>query len=317
MKLQHSSTGTHTLLMVVTVGISMSMLIGITPVHALNQGIGIAGSITRRGGSVTLGSNVNGANNIDMDPSKPKKKHKFGSSFFAAAATPDLTNTDHDNSHGDQQHEEEDGDEKDDALVIEEKDENDPQFSTSAEVAFEGITILLQQKNKKNKNKDANPPRKILDGSLKGVAKPGRMLAIMGPSGSGKSSLVHAIAGRIKDSKHIIVKGKRYINNEPLTGDSSLPAAIIEQDVNFFPHMTVQETLDFRVELKLGSKLGKSARDDIVQELMEMLGLTKSKDTIVGNAKVRGLSGGERKRLSIACELISAPPVMILDEPVS
>lgn len=313
MKLQHSSTGTHTLLMMVTVGISMSMfmLIGITPVHAQNQGMGIGR------GSVTLGSNVN-ANNIDMDPSKPKKKHKFGSSFFAAAATPDLTNTDHDNnSHGDQQHEEEDGDEKDDALVIEEKDENDPQFSTSAEVAFEGITILLQQKNKKNKNKDANPPRKILDGSLKGVAKPGRMLAIMGPSGSGKSSLVHAIAGRIKDSKHIIVKGKRYINNEPLTGDSSLPAAIIEQDVNFFPHMTVQETLDFRVELKLGSKLGKSARDDIVQELMEMLGLTKSKDTIVGNAKVRGLSGGERKRLSIACELISAPPVMILDEPVS
>ena len=313
MKVKHSSTGTHTLLMVVTVCISISMLIGITPVHALNLGMGIG-----RGSVTQLGSNIN-AKNIAMDPSKPKKKRKFISSFFAVAATPDLTNTDdHDNSHGDADEVdggEVDGDEID--ALIEEKDEFDPQFSTSAEVAFEGITILLQQKNKKNKNTNANPPRKILDGSIKGVAKPGRMLAIMGPSGSGKSSLVHAIAGRIKDSKHITVKGKRYINNVPLSGDSSLPAAIIEQDVNFFPHMTVKETLDFRVELKLGSKLGKSARDDIVNELMDMLGLTKSKDTIVGNAKVRGLSGGERKRLSIACELISAPPVMILDEPVS
>ena len=76
-----------------------------------------------------------------------------------------------------------------------------------------------------------------------------------------------------------------------------LPVAFIEQDVNFFPHMTVKETLDFRVELKLGSRLGKSARDDVVNNLMDMLGLTKSVNTIVGSTKVRGLSGGERKRL--------------------
>lgn len=111
--------------------------------------------------------------------------------------------------------------------------------------------------------------------------------------------------------------GKRYINNELLSDESQLPAAFIEQEVNFFPHMTVKETLDFRVELKLGSRLGKSARDDIVSNLMDMLGLTKSANTIVGNSKIRGLSGGERKRLSIACELISSPPIIILDEPTS
>lgn len=86
-------------------------------------------------------------------------------------------------------------------------------------------------------------------------------LAIMGPSGSGKSTLIHALAGLIKESKKVTVEGKRYINGTPLSGDSMLPAAFIEQDVNFFPHMTVKETLDFRVELKLGSTLGKSARD--------------------------------------------------------
>ena len=108
--------------------------------------------------------------------------------------------------------------------------------------------------------------------------------------------------------------GLRYVNDQPLSDKSMLPAAFIEQDVNFFPHMTVKETLDFRVELKLGSRLGKSARDDVVSNLMDMLGLTKSANTIVGSTKVRGLSGGERKRLSIAAELISSPPVIILDE---
>eukprot|EP00978_Attheya_sp_CCMP212_P045749 scaffold359367_cov24-Attheya_sp.AAC.1 len=79
-----------------------------------------------------------------------------------------------------------------------------------------------------------------------------------------------------------------------------IPAAFIEQDVNFFPHMTVKETLDFRVELKMGRKLTKDARDDLVQDLMDQLSLTKSANTIVGNAKIRGISGGEKKRLSIA-----------------
>lgn len=79
----------------------------------------------------------------------------------------------------------------------------------------------------------------------------------------------------------------------------------------------MKETLDFRIELKLGSKLGKSDRDDVAKDLMELLGLTKSANTIVGSTKIRGISGGERKRLSIACELISSPPIIILDEPTS
>jgi len=139
----------------------------------------------------------------------------------------------------------------------------------------------------------------------------------MGPSGSGKSTLIHALAGLIKESDKITVEGKRYLNGFSLAGDSMLPAAFIEQDVNFFPHMTVKETLDFRVELKLGSSLGKSERDDVVSSLLDLLGLTQSANTIVGNSKVRGLSGGERKRLSIACEMISSPPIIFLDEPTS
>ena len=81
--------------------------------------------------------------------------------------------------------------------------------------------------------------------------------------------------------------------------------------------MTVRETLDFRVALKLGSQLSKKARDEMVDDLLAQTGLTDAADTIVGNIKVRGVSGGERKRLSIAVELISSPAVIFLDEPTS
>ena len=79
--------------------------------------------------------------------------------------------------------------------------------------------------------------------------------------------------------------------------------------------MTVRETLEFRVELKLGSRLSKTARDEMVDGLLNQLGLSKVADSIVGGAKVRGISGGERKRLSIAVEMISSPAVLFLDEP--
>lgn len=293
-----------------------------------------------------IASCQNSAITIGSKLDRPQEKKKKASSFFASATEVDLVQ----DPDPEPEPEESSSDEE---LVLED-DIQSRHFMQRCEFGFEGIQITLEQKGKDT------PDRLILDGSLKGKAMPGRMLAVMGPSGSGKSSLIHALAGRLSESSKLslsgtvklffwfhvpfnlcllaisiiccnrshlmllklattilIISGKRYVNGETLSEDSSLPAAFIEQEVNFFPHMTVKETLDFRVELKLGSRLGKSARDDVVANLMEMLGLTKSLNTIVGNSKVRGLSGGERKRLSIACELISSPPVIILDEPTS
>jgi ABC-type multidrug transport system ATPase subunit len=167
------------------------------------------------------------------------------------------------------------------------------------DLVFEGLELVLQTKKK-------NGSRILLDGSIRGRAQPGRMLAILGPSGAGKSTVLHALAGRIKHSSKLKLFGSRYINGHPLAPDSMVPAAFIEQDVAFFPHMTVRETLAFRVELKLGSLISKKARDSMVQELLDELGLASAADTIVGGQKVRGISGGERKRLSIAVEMIGA-----------
>ena len=128
---------------------------------------------------------------------------------------------------------------------------------------------------------------------------------------------MHALAGRVKESSKIKLFGDRYINGRPISGDSMVPSAVVEQDVNFFPYMTVRETLAFRVELKLGSRISKKRRDELVDELLSQMRLEVTADTIVGDAKVRGISGGERRRLSIACELISSPNLIFLDEPTS
>ena len=121
---------------------------------------------------------------------------------------------------------------------------------------------------------------------------------------------MHAWAGKIKYSPKLTLEGKRWLNGEPISSDSIVPAALIEQEVMFFPHMTVRETLAFRVELKIGSLLSKAARDEMVDDLLTQLVLTKAANTVVGDNKVRGISGGERKRLSIAVEMISSPSVM-------
>jgi ABC-type multidrug transport system ATPase subunit len=176
------------------------------------------------------------------------------------------------------------------------------------DLSFEEIQMEVKLKGNGNK-------RTLLDGSIRGRCQPGRMLAIMGPSGSGKSTLLHALAGKTKYSPKLSLKGKRYLNGNEVEG--RLPAALIEQEVSFFPHMTVRETLEFRVDLLLGRTIPKSSRQELVQDLIVELNLQKAADTIVGNNKIRGISGGERKRLSIACEMISSPSLILLDEPTS
>lgn len=99
--------------------------------------------------------------------------------------------------------------------------------------------------------------------------------------------------------------------------NAALPVAFVEQEVNFFPRMTVRETLSFRVALHYGDLMNEASRDALVHNILDQLGLMVAADTIVGDAKVRGISSGERKRLSIAVEMISSPGLIFCDEPTS
>lgn len=151
---------------------------------------------------------------------------------------------------------------------------------------------------------------------VSGEAKAGKLLAIMGPSGSGKTTLLNVLAGQLAASPRLRLTGSLSINGRNFAKSEHRLAYVRQEDL-FFSQLTVRETLSLAAELQLPKTWTVKARERYVQELLYRLGLVTCAETIVGDAKVRGISGGEKKRLSIACELIASPSVIFADEPTT
>lgn len=155
--------------------------------------------------------------------------------------------------------------------------------------------------------------RVLLD-NLHGHAKAGRLLAIIGPSGSGKTTLLSTLAGQLPYNKGIRLEGYITANGDRFPSPKIRSGFVAQEDL-FFSQMTVKETLLMTAELRTsGSDEG---REEMVNSVIRRMGLSAVTNTAVGDAKTRGLSGGEKKRLSIACELIARPQVIFADEPTS
>lgn len=156
--------------------------------------------------------------------------------------------------------------------------------------------------------------RTILNG-ITGMVSPGEILAVLGPSGSGKSTLLNALAGRL----HGGLTGTVLANGRKLTlkKTSRRRTGFVPQDDLIYPHLTVRETLVFCSLLRLPNTLSRKDKISMAESVMLELGLAKCENTIIGNAFIRGVSGGERKRVSIAHELLMNPSLLILDEPTS
>ncbi len=93
--------------------------------------------------------------------------------------------------------------------------------------------------------------------------------------------------------------------------------AYVTQDDAFFSQLTVEETLQLAANLRLPRRMPAARKQTLVASLLAQLGLARCAATRVGGAKVRGISGGERKRLAIACALLASPSLLFLDEPSS
>lgn len=159
--------------------------------------------------------------------------------------------------------------------------------------------------------------RTILD-NVGGFALPGQVLALMGPSGAGKSTLLNMLAGRLLPSKTNKTSGSVLVNGEKRNFDRfrRLSAYVLQEDM-FFPELTVRETVNLSALLRLPRDMPEEQKRNRVEEVLQELGLVKCADTKVGNELIRGISGGERKRLNVATELVTDPSLIFLDEPTT
>ena len=161
--------------------------------------------------------------------------------------------------------------------------------------------------------------RHILKG-INGKVESGQLLSIMGPSGCGKTSLLNILSARCPagGNANIQLTGSIQVNGVARDEEKFRRiSAYVLQDDYLYPHLTVYETLSLAANFFLDVNTSDDEKRILVDNIIRELGLNKARDTIIGNDKVRGVSGGERKRVAVAVQLISDPLIIFLDEPTS
>lgn len=140
-------------------------------------------------------------------------------------------------------------------------------------------------------------------------------MAVAGPSGAGKSTLLEVLAGKIRPSSP---STSILVNGHPMDRQHFRRiSGYVMQDDALFPMLTVRETLIYSARLRLPSVVPMTEKAARVEALMAELGLSHVAGSRIGNESIRGVSGGERRRVSIGVDLIHDPAVLILDEPTS
>ncbi|CAK7342624.1 unnamed protein product [Dovyalis caffra] len=188
--------------------------------------------------------------------------------------------------------------------------EEQPEASSNREkkaisMIWEDVTVVLVAKK--------GATRKLLN-RQSGYALPDRIMAIMGPSGSGKSTLLDALAGRL--SSNVVMTGNVLLNGKQRNIGSRSISYTTQEDF-LLGTLTVRETLTYSAHLRLPSTMTNDEINSAIENTIMKMGLQDCTDNKVGNWHLRGLSGGEKRRLSISLEILTQPYVMFLDEPTT
>jgi len=144
---------------------------------------------------------------------------------------------------------------------------------------------------------------------------PGELVGLMGPSGAGKSTLISALNGYQPPSAGTVTINGRdvYDTYDEFRG----LIGYVPQDDIMHADLTVGEALYFTARLRLPTDFSDAEIHQRIAKVLGDLGLQGSEHTRIGNAERRGISGGQRKRVNVAMELLTDPPLLFLDEPTS
>ncbi|KAK1305958.1 putative pleiotropic drug resistance protein 7 [Acorus calamus] len=165
------------------------------------------------------------------------------------------------------------------------------------------------------KERGATEDKLLLLKGVSGAFRPGVLTALMGVSGAGKTTLMDVLAGR-KTGGYI--EGNISISGYPKKQETfARIAGYCEQNDIHSPHVTVYESLLYSAWLRLPSEVNAETRKMFIEEVMELVELKSLRGVIVGLPGVTGLSTEQRKRLTIAVELVANPSIIFMDEPTS
>ncbi|KAM4098306.1 hypothetical protein ACJW30_07G067400 [Castanea mollissima] len=155
--------------------------------------------------------------------------------------------------------------------------------------------------------------KSILEG-VTGYAGPGELLAIMGPSGCGKSTLLDGLAGRLGSNTRQL--GEILINGhkQKLAFGAS---AYVTQDDTLMTTLTVREAVYYSAQLQLPDSMSMSEKKERAEMTIKEMGLQDAMNTRIGGWGAKGISGGQKRRVSICIEILTRPKLLFLDEPTS
>lgn len=219
-----------------------------------------------------------------------------------------------------------------DALHLDHQNETSSRRKATVDLVWKDLRFVVPQRSSKQKDQTTQPDsanvesselkpepnEKVILHGMSGYVRAGTMLAVMGSSGAGKTTLLNLLAGRMTSSKGARATGEVYVNGEARDYSKFKKlSAYVLQDDDMFAELTVQEQITYAALLRLPSDMPKDKKLLRVQRVIQELGLAKVKNTMIGNQIVRGVSGGERKRVNIGTELVTDPSLLFLDEPTT
>jgi ABC-type multidrug transport system ATPase subunit len=143
------------------------------------------------------------------------------------------------------------------------------------------------------------------------------MMALMGPSGCGKTTLLNVLAQREASAKAQVSSVVLFNGQVPSQSTFRRLSSYVESEDALIGSLTVKETLYFAAQLSLSGSVAAAERIRRINELLQAFGLTNQANTLIGTLLKKGISTGQKRRLSVASQLISAPKVLFLDEPTS